>query len=186
VDFRFARYARDELQACGEAFRRHFALQEYDNCDFWTMAVFKWFTEVKGCPGCVYPRVGRKGEFLVDYCHTTYPDTRKGEEWPSMTWWRRAIEGPCEILLALESEWGKAGRAELSHVMILDDACKLAAIRAQAKIMVFSSQQGRDLNEIYELLESLRARASDLTPWLCIDVPWEETRPRKIEFRLLG
>jgi hypothetical protein len=176
----FFDYTREELRRCGEAFCRRFVGQDYENIDTWTLEVFNWFTSTRGGKGCIYPHVGRKGEFLVDYCHTTYPAKETGEEWPSSRWWSRAIRGQCELLLAMESEWGKCKNSELSHVMILDDACKLAAIRAKVKVMIFSSQERNDRNEIVNLLSRLRSAARDTSPWLWIDIPWEETRPRNI------
>ncbi|MGD0462723.1 MAG: hypothetical protein ABSB74_09555 [Tepidisphaeraceae bacterium] len=186
MSFQFREYIGEELQACGEEFRKQFINQEYENNDRWTLEVFNWFTATKAGEGCVYPHIGRKGEFLVDYCHTSYPLKRADEGWPSIAWWKRAISGQCGLLLALESEWGKWGNRDLSHVMILDDACKLAAIRARAKAMIFSSQGGQDRGEILDLLASLRSASRDDSPWLWIDIPWEKVRPRNIGCGVLG
>jgi hypothetical protein len=82
----------------------------------------------------------------------------------------------------LESEWGKWKNPESSLNMILYDASKLAAIRATAKVMVYSSQEGSNRDQIVNELRTLRMQWNDTSPWLWIDVPWEHARPRSIAF----
>lgn len=178
--FQFLNYHMTELAACGQAFSSDFAGWMLSGNREWTPGVCEWFRRA-AAPGVrVYPAagMGSKGEFLVDLCHTTYPlDIASDGGWPSVRWYERAFASPCQMKLALESEWGKWGYADQSLVMVLDDACKLAVLRASVKVMLFSSHWTDDPARVPAALKKLRTCHGDTSPWLWIDVPNEPHRP---------
>ncbi len=178
--FKFCKYDREELAACGRQFFQDFNGLEQPSTGLWSDAVFDWFRDSRADGLCTCPIGGRGGEFLVDHCHGSFPDgLRDGSD---SDFWKDLLLRPCRIDLALESEWGKWKNPESSLNMILYDASKLAAIRATAKVMVYSSQEGSNRDQIVNELRTLRMQWNDTSPWLWIDVPWEHARPRSIAF----
>jgi hypothetical protein len=167
MTFQFQNYDRTELNCCGREFRAHFVKCPHVNDGEWTHAVRDWFRKA-AAPGIrVYPAAGmgtaRKDEFILDLCHTTYPLDGSGGSWPSEQWYERAFGCCCEMKLALESEWG-------TFVQVLDDACKLAVLRAAVKVMIFSSHWNGPQDRVVKSLYHLRKCHNDTAPWLCIDV----------------
>jgi hypothetical protein len=76
--------------------------------------------------------------------------------------------------------------------MVLDDAWKVAVIRATAKVVIFATHKGRDCQEkdrqtLVDDLSALRMQSRDYAPWLWIDLPWIESNdyPRNIAFGIL-
>src|SRR5665213_2389498 len=120
---KFANYDLAELTLCGQEFKQHFEKAPLSGNPNWTSAVLDWFRETAALNIRVYPPVHKRREFIVDQCHTTYPEPLQGEEWPSVKWYESAMNNPCGMKLALESEWGRWGDADRSLVMVLDDAC---------------------------------------------------------------
>lgn len=179
MGFRFSNYDVNELRSCGQEFERKFSADaSLGNCG-WTADVFQWFRDAAADGVRVYPtgNEGKKGEFIVDLCHTTYPlDEVTDGEWPSTIWYERASEVDCGMKLALESEWGKWASRDRSHVMVLDDACKLAVLRAEVKVMIFARHLKDDLDRAPKALRELRLRHRDSDPWLWIDVPNQSKR----------
>jgi len=175
--FRFVNYDTNELAKCGEEFERAFRKCGLSgNCE-WTPAIFRWFRQIRAEGVHVYPEPDEgEGEFIVDHCHTTYPFHGEDSRWPSPNYYKRAFEGLCEIKLALESERGKWANSETSLAMVLDDACKLAVLRAKVKVMIFASHPGKP-DSVPEALAKLRKCHQDTVPWLWIDVPNEPRRP---------
>jgi hypothetical protein len=174
TSFKFENYDLDELRQCGHAFERTFAFTSLEGNRQWTPGVLEWFRQAAPASIRVYPAagMGSKGEFLVDLCHTTYAhDDETDGAWPSLQWYERTCTSPCQIKLALESEWGKWGYGDQSLVMVLDDACKLAVLRASVKVMIFSSHWKDDTNRVTDALQNLRRCHADTSPWLWLDVP---------------
>jgi hypothetical protein len=174
MDFHFSNYDIAELTQCGHEFERTFVTTALCGYIPWTSGVLEWFQGTAASNIRVHPAVGEgtKGEFLVDLCHTTYPlHDETFERWPSTEWYDRALAEPCRMKLALESEWGKWGNGDQSLVMVLDDACKLAVLRASVKVIVFSSHWADKSNRVVEKLRNLRGCHGDTDPWLWIDVP---------------
>jgi hypothetical protein len=115
----------------------------------------------------------------VDLCHTTYPVGQHDEAWPSCGWYERTFCTPCRMLLALESEWGTWGKPDKAFVEVMDDACKLAVLRAQAKVVVFASHWQGERRRVPDALERLRACHGDADPWLWLDVPNDPSSPQR-------
>jgi hypothetical protein len=105
MSFRFTDYTAAELEACGRAFVSDFASAALAENPEWTCALCDWFRNA-AAPGIrVYaPVSGRKDEYMVDLCHTTYPLQERGESWPSLKWYERAVRCRAEMKLGLESE----------------------------------------------------------------------------------
>ncbi|APR85776.1 Hypothetical protein A7982_11125 [Minicystis rosea] len=78
------------------------------------------------------------------------------------------------VRLGLESEWGHATSPTNNLERVLYDASKLAAVRAEAKVMVFGSTAPGNHDDIVENLRRLRAASADAAPWLWIDIPWNQ------------
>src|SRR5262245_758093 len=119
---------------------------------------------------------------MLDLVHSTYPPF--GSAYLSKAYWDRAVQNPLRIKLAMESEWGHELKGDLSLARILEDAAKVAAVRADAKVIVFASHSKRSSRErVIDMLTSLRrqadpserrrAREPAVTPWLWVDVPWD-------------
>jgi len=77
--------------------------------------------------------------------------------------------------------------------MGLDDAWKVANVRAIAKAVIFPTHKGkdrqeRDRREIVDSLQTLRMQSRDDAPWLWVDLPWIESGdyPRNIAFAILS
>ena len=62
---------------------------------------------------------------------------------------------------------------------VLDDAAKLAVMRAKAKVMVFGSHTSGDQKEIVSMLQRLKDGSHDTAHWLWIDLPWHEVSDLK-------
>ena len=179
MGFQFLNYDQNELVRCGLAFERDFCQCSLSGNQAWTPGVCDWFRNAAGPGVRVYPAAGQgtKGEFIVDLCHTTYPlDDPSDGDWPSVRWYERSFAGSCQMKLALESEWGRWGYADQSLVMVLDDACKLAVLRALVKVIIFSSHWSDDAARIPDALRKLRTCHGDTAPWLWIDVPNDPKR----------
>lgn len=185
---RFTDYTPDELRLCGQAFRECFENAELSGRRAWTQAVYRWFIDVApaGIRSYCNPRVIPDGyyEFLVDLCHTTYPpcDDSIGRR----AWYERAFSSPLRFRLALECEWDQSS-SDQSLVAVLDDAAKLAAVRAESKVMIFGSHSKDHRAQIVPSLERLRHAADDNAPWLWIDVLWQGYDvQRDIQFGVFG
>jgi hypothetical protein len=193
--FRFNKYNAVELQKCGQEFIKAFANSSLKGNKKWSPAVFDWFRDTAASEIRPYPpssssqSTSRKGEFMVDLCHTTYPLRNSDHTWPCVAWYEKAFGCPCRIKLALESEWGKWGNGNQSLVMVLDDACKLAVLRADVKIIIFASHWGDARDRIPHAIRDLRRCHGDHAPWLWIDIPNEHKRPlgkpRDIQYGVL-
>lgn len=188
--FTFVDYEAKELPACGQAFSQAFARKPTGTNGDWTQAIHDWFAQA-AAPGVHVNDHKHHGEFIVDQCHTRFPNPQEGVSHAEQ--WRQALATPhsCEVLLALESEWGREGDLGRTFADILDDAHKLAVVRAKVKVLVFSSHSGRgDHDTIIDAIAKLRVVAGDKDPWLWIDIPsggrWEaEGRDRKITYGIL-
>jgi hypothetical protein len=62
----------------------------------------------------------------------------------------------------MEVEWGNRDQ-------VLDDASKIAAVRATAKVMI-SGLRLAESTQLFIELEKLRRLAEDTAPWLCINL----------------
>ena len=189
MNFKFHNYDLAELEACGQAFVVKFRTARLSTYPEWTAAVTDWFADAHGPGVCVYPAAPScKEEFMVDQCHITYPIRMETEAWPSVAWWERAMKGPCRMKLALESEWGKWRYADQSLVMVLDDACKLAFLRSQLKVIIYSSHWDDPQDRILTALRNIRRCHDDPDPWLCVDVvnDPEDRIPRNIRRETLS
>jgi len=192
---RFSQYTQSELASLSHAFKsdvdglrnKHPML----DTEAWTEAVLTWWFNARSSADQeVCARRDRRrtatfsgqfqgprdtaGEFLVDLCHTTYPN--EPLTWhASQDYWSRAVTGSRCMTLALESEWGDSRSRDASRNLILDDAAKLAFLRAKTKILLFSTNDktGREFCDIEGHVSLLRASTGDTAPWLLADVPWD-------------
>jgi hypothetical protein len=120
-------------------------------------------------------------EFVFDLCHSTWiPDG-------ASPYWIRALETPPVMLLALESEMGKASSAPANLNAIMEDASKLLHVCARVKVVVFGSVN--EANRLQILKMARKMVLADQTSidgqaptWAWIDVPWahwtETLQPR--------
>ena len=92
-----------------------------------------------------------------------------------------ALESPRRILLALESEWGKANNKQANYAMIMEDATKLAIVRARCKVLVFATVDQACHDEVIKNVRSLRMQMSDKSPWLLIDAARSDWAAGKIQ-----
>lgn len=92
--------------------------------------------------------------------------------WRAQDPWSVAVDQPCRLSLALESEWGKKTSRVATTEEVFRDATKIAFVRATAKVMLFGSCDTGHRNEIVDLLNRLRRNTDDPSPWLWIDAPW--------------
>jgi hypothetical protein len=168
----FEQYNIEELEECGPASKEKYPAKREIGTREWTNEVLTWFAE--RCPQerCFFSHGGEEGECLVDLCHTTLPRRKSKER--HIEWWGRALKRPCKCWLALESEWGRKWSEETSLSAVLEDAWKLAILRAEVKVMIFASQAGDNRRRILTALQDLRKAANDQAPWLWIDVPWRD------------
>lgn len=193
MTFTFEQYNVKELYKCGEEFKNHFSRHIRSPSQLWTKEVLEWFADTKPENADHIAVYGSsRSEFIVDLCHLLYPRDVERLQEPSqhLKRWERVLEtGDFRIKLALESEWGSATDRNRNHALILDDASKLAVIRAEVKVMLFGShgRDDEDSNTIISRLAQLRRAACDVDPWLCIDVPWEGEfeDARSIRYRIL-
>lgn len=195
-EFKFTSYTDCELKTCGDKFLESCkSIWNKTDSEVWTEHVLEWFSHTAPEGIRVDARLPRglstrdtQGEWLVDLVHTSYPPGN------STDYWRAALEQEGDrawsILLALESEWGKPG---YKLKMILDDTCKLTALRAAVKVLVTSvsnSERGSEAKTANDaLIESaiikLRQRTRDTTPWLWINLPNADT-PERCRYVMFG
>jgi hypothetical protein len=190
--FTFADYTAEELFDCGSAFQKSFATKR---TAITTEDVLGWFYDSApdGIRAYCKDRCVRGGyyEFLVDLCHTTYPS--RDDAMSRCEWYRLASDRPLQFKLALESEWTykipptdwRFDFHDWYFGLILDDAAKLAHVRAATKVMIFGSRSKEHRLQIVRALECLR-RAADYVPWLWIDVPFEgKVATRDVQFAVI-
>jgi len=158
MHFRFSDYSAQELADCGKAFAVDFADHRFESnkTEERTSSVLKWFCEAMA-PGLRCCGRPTNGEFLVDQCHIT-------SSLPWRGWKGRWPESPrecCEVRLALECEWGKYNNRKENVAAVLDDACKVAMVRAKSKVIIFATRhdlagEDEDRTPIVDNLRSLR------------------------------
>ena len=177
--FRFQTYTKDELEPCFKAFKQQIKLPKGTRRQ--TRRILRWFGKTAGPDVRVYPQ-DKRSEYMVDLCHIRFPsDDKRAQRWTTAL-----REGRCQMRLVLESEFARPSRKGRARCQILDDAMKIAVIRADIKVMIFASNHGRDRDELFKDLASLREITGDDAPWLCIDVPWGVTSgDAKIECQYL-
>lgn len=192
---KFALYGADELLTIGSAFvdsiQNHAeSLARASSTEVETEFVLDWFAATAPHWARVDARPKRSsgyrswrkdlpqrqtdGEFLLDLTHTTYPVEEHGEGWDEYIK-RSHVGDKLEVLLALESEFGKERSPQGSRGQVFDDASKLAVVRSRAKVMLFASNsrggtENRDV--MVRMLTALRTDHCDGSPWLWIDLPW--------------
>ena len=118
------------------------------------------------------PSRSSRGEFLFDLVHTTFPDYLITPY--DTAYYKSAVKNPCRVRLALESEWGSAKSPALNFHRVLEDAAKLAVVRADVKVMNFSIDTELDRDVVAAALGDLRRQAGDDAPWLWVAVPHRE------------
>lgn len=196
--FKFARYDAEELTAAGErlvdGMVRGYDLKREPPTEVWTELVLDWFAcaagAVSGRPVLVdararevredwrpffaclrdIPRRDTRAEFLLDLTHSTYPDFTG--RYFTDAYWDEVLLGEREVLLGLESEWGRFGDVRHTRVKVLEEAVKLAAIRARTKVLLFGSNGTEQRDHLFADVALLRYQARDAAPWLLVDVPW--------------
>jgi hypothetical protein len=177
----FRHYNVSELCLCANEFAQHFA-NSPPNME--TSHILRWFASTAPPDIRVYGKYADK-EYLLDQCHTTFPKPIGSEPWQKR--WVRALQQPLEFRLALESEWGAKNSHSENLARVLDDAWKLALIKANVKVMVFATTSSKKAQSILDCLDKLRSRSGDIAPWLCIDIPWnqKDTTHRAVVHRVL-
>ncbi len=197
---RFNQYTADELEACGAAFVG--ALTDaassisWGETEAWTEFVLDWFSaaapqgvlvDARSPRACTRtsPQRCTSGEFLVDLTHSTYPQYPPIGKYPywRSEYWDAALQARCCVRLALESEWGRVGAPSQTRVAVLQDAIKVAAIRANVKVIVFGPHDTAHGEKVFADLEMLREQAEDSAPWLCVSLPWSDEAPTFRVFR---
>jgi hypothetical protein len=182
---RFNDYSPAELRNAGSELLRAANACKESGTRQWTAFVLSFFSDRNrrgNSATQVYPRSRTRlfgvGEFLVDHCHVAERRYDGGESVENQLAWYRdatvsASSQTMRIELALESEWGKSKDEDLSLIMVLDDASKLAALRAKSKVMIFGTKDGSACGRFVEMLSRLRTAWGDSeTPWLLVDLPW--------------
>lgn len=113
------------------------------------------------------------GEYLLDFTWTTWPYVFK--QAPSLV-----PRNHYEILLAVESEWGKESSPALNFQMVLDDFCKLVDVKARYKMLVYSYHPPEatpsSLAELHASFEHIVRWHRNFDPresWLFVGVPWK-------------
>jgi hypothetical protein len=180
--FKFTDYSPSELKTCGRAFAHNFKSQP---SELRTEDIMKWFRDTAAEGIRAYGRYIGEYEYLVDQCHTTFPKPQHRER--LIHRWERALKVPLVFRLALESEWGSEGSYSDNCSRVLEDAWKVAMVRANSKVVLFATHGSKKARPILECLAELRDQSSDEAPWLCIDIPWAQKRitPRAIDFDVL-
>lgn len=190
----FDKYTSDELAECGVAFQRALvdaaAYISWAETEAWTEFVLDWFTATAPNGVLVDARAPRPcsrklpqrntyGEFLVDLTHTTYPlyPPQGKHPYGSALYWTTALKQPCCVRLALESEWGRCGAPAVTRIEVLRDAIKVAAMRADAKVIVFGPDNATHGDRLFCDLDTLRKQSCDPSPWLCVSLPWSDEPP---------
>lgn len=181
MEFRFRRYSLNELRRCATAFVHDFKDIDFGRTPRWTEKVLLWFRRRTATRAHCLGRPGNR-EFLLDQVHATTCDFAAAS--PPSTRWDAALKGPCKLQLALECEWGSRASRPENTARILDDAWKVALVRATSKVLVFASKGNREA--IHESVRQLRSAAGDDAPWLLIDVPWWNKQDRAVHARLLA
>lgn len=111
-----------------------------------------------------------RAEFLLDLTHSTYPEY--SGRYYTDPYWDDCLLEEREVLLGLESEWGRFGDVRGTRVKVLEEAVKLAAIRARTKVLVFGSNGTEQRDRMFSDVALLRYQTRDPAPWLLVDVPW--------------
>lgn len=175
----FANYTADELIASGQAFQSAIAHFPTNDTEERTLTMKFWF-HLSIAPGLRAYGNPFSYEYMLDHSHTTFPHPlNEREKWWDR--WPRALDGrPLLMRLALESEWGKYGQPKLTLAAVLEDAWKVALVRADAKVVAFPSHGREDRNRIVDCLRRLRDQSNDGSPWLWVDWPWDTSIPRDI------
>jgi hypothetical protein len=183
--FRFKAYSIPELDACGKEFVAAFNGNTNTSTKAWTIDVANWFRAAAAPTSCVYGKP-HSSTMMLDQCHTTMPFAKHPMQMNCGDW-GQALRGQCKLLLAFECEWGKVRQPDDTLCKILHDAWKLVIVRAKAKVMVFSSQDGTDRSRIVDHIKQLRDCGGDTDPMLWIDAPWNLSKlsPRNIDYALL-
>jgi hypothetical protein len=167
VLFTFQEYSVSELKCCGIEFCRYFQNSPGDPT---TREVLTWFAQTAPAGVRVFGRfIPGEHEYMLDQCHTTFPSIEADEDREER--WERALQSPLEMRLALESEWARDCSVGEHFARVLDDAWKVALVRANAKVVIFASTNRLGQSRIVDVLHRLRACSSDDAPWLWIDVP---------------
>lgn len=167
---RFYQYSLDELHSCGRAFVEQFACPRCAKTGDTTKAIKSFFARTAPTESSVLGCNGR-GELMLDQCHVSYRPRMPGET--GLAYWDSILTQPIVMRLAVESEWGKYASLKQSLVDLLDDAQKLALVRADAKVMLFATRQAADRVQFVSRIRMVRNAASDPAPWLWIDLPWD-------------
>jgi len=167
---RFKDYSAAELDACGRAFLVAFSCERHDSTKETTEAV-KQFFAATAAPGVSVLGCNGRPELMLDQCHISYAPRAAGQG--GLDYWDSILTKPVRLHLALESEWGKFKSTSLSLVDILDDAQKLALVRADAKVLLFASRPRESREPYVSRIERVRTVMADDRPWLWIDLPWD-------------
>ncbi|WNG14412.1 hypothetical protein [Cystobacter fuscus] len=198
--FKFVHYDSKELTAAGaqlvDAMARGYDRNMEPPTEVWTELVLDWFacaaSTFSGQPVLVdararevredwrpffaslrdIPMRNTRAEFLLDLTHSTYPDFTG--RYYNDAYWDEVLLKEREVLLGLESEWGRFGDVRHTRVKVLEEAVKLAAIRARTKVLVFGSNSQKQCDHLLADVALLRYQARDAAPWLLIDVPWTQ------------
>lgn len=190
---KFSAYNAEELRRCGKELLAFVRGQPEMGAALWTEFVLDWFAAT-AAPGLlvdakarqdqrgnwrkrwgvgadVVPARQTQGEFMLDLVHSTYPPYN-GEYW-TPEYFERALAGPCQVRLALESEWGDARSGDVTVAAVMHDAFKLPAVRANVKVMLFGTRKASGGPKLFDMLTTLRTRAGDTAPWLVLNLPWD-------------
>jgi hypothetical protein len=196
--FKFIQYDEAELTAAGtelvDAMCRGYDRNLEPPTEVWTELVLDWFAcsagTFSGQPvladarardvredwrpffACLrdIPMRTSRAEFLLDLTHSTYPEY--AGRYYSDAYWDECLLSQREVLLGLESEWGRFGDVRHTRVKVLEEAVKLAAIRARTKVLVFGSNGTEQRDRMFSDVALLRYQTRDPAPWLLVDVPW--------------
>lgn len=196
--FKFTHYNEAELTTAGgelvDAMCRGYDRRHEPPTEVWTEFILDWFAHTAGtvsekpvlvdARACAaredwrpffanlrdIPRRNSRAEFLLDLTHSTYPDF--AGRYYSDGYWDECLLQEREVLLGLESEWGRFRDVLNTRVKVLEEAVKLAAIRARAKVLVFGSNGTEQRDRLIADVALLRYRTRDEAPWLLVDVPW--------------
>lgn len=196
--FKFIQYNPAELIEAGgelvEAMCRGYDRSHEPPTEVWTEFVLDWFAyaagmvsdravlvEARACdvrkdwrpffaslPDI--PRRNTRAEFLLDLTHSTYPDY--SGRYYTDDYWDECLLMEREILLGLESEWGRFRSVLNTRVKVLEEAVKLAAVRARTKVLVFGSNSTEQRDQLIADVALLRYRMQEQAAWLLVDVPW--------------
>jgi hypothetical protein len=178
----FSEYTESELIACGDAFltscKKRWNKTGGEN---WTEYVLDWFCKTAPEGICADARTSRtpgprsrgtSGEWLVDLIHTSYPSVENDKYWNAAI--KEDSDRAWSIFLALESEWGKGSSHSVTREMVLDDASKLTALRADVKVLV-TGMPTKHASNLEQDIRILRIRTRDSSPWLWVNLPNEDT-----------